>query len=206
MSPDLLLSMAEELLPKMNLAAWMDRAVTARSADRDCPLRELRAVVAASSTVNLDDDGRELQGSLRRSLETKVTAIRESWLGRIGRALDEGRVIDALHTASRAPEPSMRLPAEHAVRLSEAAGQALSPELDEQSWLETLRAVVASPVRRTVKPAGLPKDAGEAVLAAARSAAGTVPQLARLLGLPIPPPPGPRRPARQPVTRRARSA
>ena len=90
-APELLLSMADELLPKMNLAAWKDRAVAARAADRDCPFRELRAVVAAASTVNVDDEGRELHATLRNSLDTRVTALRESWLGRIGRALDEGQ-------------------------------------------------------------------------------------------------------------------
>jgi hypothetical protein len=195
--PDLLLQMAEELLPKMNLAAWKDRAVAARAADRDCPLRELRAVVAASSTVNVDEEGRELAAALRKSLDERVTALRESWLGRIGRALEDGRVVDALNAAARAPEPSMRLPSELAVKLSDAAGQAMSDDLDEQSWTEVLDAVVASPVRRTVKPAGIPKEHGQALTNAARNAAGSVPQLARLLGLPIPPPPGPRRPPRQ---------
>ncbi|MHB1584975.1 MAG: hypothetical protein ACYC0E_14615, partial [Acidimicrobiales bacterium] len=54
-----------------------------------------------------------------------------------------------------------------------------------------LDAVVESPVRRTVKPSGIP-PVGE-VQAAARAAAGLVPELAKLLGLRIPPPP-PRRP------------
>jgi hypothetical protein len=191
--PQLLLSMADELLPKMNLAAWKDRAVAARAADRDCPLRELRAVVAAASTVNVDEEGRELQSTLRKSLETRVTALREGWLSRIGKGLDDGRVIDALQVASRAPDPSMRLPAELAVRLSDSAGAAMRADLDDQSWLQILQAVVASPVRRTVKPAALPAGETEEVRNAARSAAGSVPQLARLLGLPIPPPPGPRR-------------
>jgi hypothetical protein len=195
--PALLLAMADELLPKMNLAAWKDRAVAARTADRDCPLRELRAVVAGASTVNLDDEARELQTALRKTLDTRVTALRESWLERMGRALDEQRVVDALQIASRSPDPSMRLPAELAVRLSDAAGSALRADLDDESWVRTLEAVVASPVKRTVKPEGIPAGAGEQLLSAARSAAGSVPQLARLLGLPIPPPPGPRRPPRQ---------
>lgn len=194
--PGPLLTMADDLLPKMNLASWKDRAVAARAADRDCPLRELRAVVAAASTVNLDDDARDLQATLKKSLETRVTALRESWLGRIGKALDDGRVVDALGTATRAPEPSMRLPAELAVRLSDAAGAALSSDVGDEGWLRTLEAVVASPVRRTVKPAGLPTGDSDEVRNAARKAAGSVPQLARLLGLPIPPPPGPRRPQR----------
>ena len=46
----------------------------------------------------------------------------------------------------------MRLPAELAVRLSEAAGSAMRADLDEQEWLQILEAVVNSPVRRTVKP------------------------------------------------------
>ena len=58
-----------------------------------------------------------------------------------------------------------------------------------REWLQILDAVVKSPVRRTVKPDGLPSTREtEAVLDAARHAAGSVPQLARLLGLPIPPP------------------
>ncbi|MFZ0665993.1 MAG: hypothetical protein WAM97_09565 [Acidimicrobiales bacterium] len=188
--------MADELLPKMNLASWMDRAVAARAADRDCPIRELRAVVAAASTVNLDDEGRELQATLRKSLDQRITALRESWLGRIGKGLDEGRIVDALLAASKAPEHSMRLPAELAVRLSDAAGSAMNAEIDEEGWLKILRAVVDSPVRRTVKPVALPVGESENVRNAARNAAGSVPQLARLLGLPIPPPPGPRRPPR----------
>lgn len=203
-APEPLLAMADELLPKMNLAAWKDRAVGARAADRDCPLRELRAVVAAASTVNLDDEGRELHATLRKSLDTRVTALRDSWLARIGKSLDEERIVDALHTASRSPEPAMRLPAELAVRLSDAAGSAMRADLDDQAWLQILEAVVGSPVKRTVKPAGLPTGETESVRAAARSAAGSVPQLARLLGLPIPPPPGPR-PSR-PVGAARRSA
>ena len=62
-----------------------------------------------------------------------------------------------------------------------------------------LDAVIDSPVRRTVKPVGLPDPAGEELRSAVRRAAGQVPELARLLGLPIPPPPGPRRP--QPLRR-----
>ena len=53
--------------------------------------------------------------------------------------------------------------------------------------MRLLDAVVASPVRRTVKPAGIPDD--EVAQQAARHAAGSVPALAKLLGLRIPPPP-----------------
>ena len=197
-TPEPLLAMAEELLPAMNLATWKDRAVAARAAGRDAPLREIRSIVAASSTVALDEGGRELAGALRQSLDERITALREAWLGRITSALDAGRILDALAASARAPEPAARLPAELAVRLATAAGEAMTADIDPPSWLELLRAVVASPVRRTVRPAALPAEAGDDLRAEARRAAGLVPEVARLLGLPIPPPPGPRRPARQP--------
>ena len=193
-SPDALLAMAEELLPRMTLAGWKDRAVAARNAGKDAPLREVRSVVASASTVNLDDEGREMMTTLRDSLQTRVTALRDGWLARIAAALDAGRVADALRVSARPPEPAARVPADVAVRLAEAAGAAMSSEVDETEWKALLDAVVDSPVRRTVKPTGLPRDASDELRASARRAAGQVPELARLLGLPIPPPPGPRRP------------
>ncbi len=194
-SPEPLLALAEELLPKMNLAVWMDRATAIRGAGKDAPLREVRSVVAAASALSLDDQARTLLTALREALETRVKALRESWLGRITTALDEHRVADALRIASRAPEPAALIPAEMAVRLAATASTSLSPELPEADWLALLEAVVTSPVRRTVKPTGLPRDPSEQLLQTARRCAGQVPELARLLGLPIPPPPGPRRPS-----------
>ena len=54
---DALLAMADELLPAVRLADWKDRASVAQTAGKDYRLRELRAVVAASRTVNLDEEG-----------------------------------------------------------------------------------------------------------------------------------------------------
>ena len=193
-TPGPLLAMAEELLPAINLANWKDRASAARTAGKDVALRELRSIVASASTVSLDEEGREFATALRASLDQRVTALRDSWVARMTTALDEGRVADALRISARPPEPAARLSAELAVRLSEQAGLAMSGETPAAEWLAVLEVVVESPVRRTVKPAGLPADPDEALLAAARQASGMVPELARLLGIPIPPPPGPRRP------------
>ncbi len=102
---------------------------------------------------------------------------------------------DALRVSAHPPEPAARVPADLAVRLAESAGAALAPGLAEDDWKSLLDAVVESPVRRSVKPTGLPDPAGEELRATVRRAAGQVPELAKLLGLPIPPPPGPRRPS-----------
>ncbi len=178
----------------INLASWKDRAAAARAAGKDVPLRELRSIVASASTVTLDDEGTEMATALRTALDQRVTALRERWVERITSALDEGKTVDAVRASIRPPEPAARLSSELAVRLAEAAGQAMAADTPPEEWLALLEVVVESPVRRTVKPAGLPTGADETVLAAARKASGYVPELARLMGIPIPPPPGPRRP------------
>jgi hypothetical protein len=187
---DALLAMADELLPVVRLADWKDRASVAQTAGKDYRLRELRAVVAASRTVNLDEEGRTLAKALQESLDQRTTALREEWLARITNALNDGRVQQAVEASIRPPEPGTRCPAELAVRLAGAAGEALTSDKPPEEWMQLLDAVVASPVRRNVKPAGIPDD--EVARQAARHAAGAVPALAKLLGLRIPPPP-PRR-------------
>jgi hypothetical protein len=193
-TPGPLLALAEELLPIVTLASWKDRASVARTGGKDVPLREIRSIVASASTVTLDDEGREVLVALRAALDERVTALRNRWVERITVALDQGRVTDAVRASVKPPEPSTRLSAELAVRLADAASQAMNAEASPSDWLEVLEVVVDSPVRRNVKPAGIPVGADEALLNAARQASGYVPELARLLGIPIPPPPGPRRP------------
>ncbi len=187
---DALLAMADELLPTVRLADWKDRASVAQTTGKDYRLRELRAVVAASRTVNLDEEGRATAKALQESLDQRTTALREEWLARITNALNDGRVLQAVEASIRPPEPGTRCPADLAVRLAAAAGEAMTADLAPEDWMRLLDAVVASPVRRTVKPTGIPDD--EVAKQAARNAAGAVPALAKLLGLRIPPPP-PRR-------------
>jgi hypothetical protein len=186
-SSEALLALAEDLLPTVRLADWKDRAAVAQTAGKEYRLRELRAVVAASRTLNLDDEARQMAKALQESLEQRSAALREEWLARINNALKDGRVQQALEASIRPPEPGTRCPAELAVRLAAAAGEAMTAELPPEEWMTLLDTVIASPVRRTVRPAGIPAD--EVARQAARHAAGSVPALAKLLGLRIPPPP-----------------
>ena len=187
---DALVAMAEELLPVVRLADWKDRASVAQTAGKEYRLRELRAVVTASRTLILDEEGRATAKALQESLDQRTAALREEWLARMTNALKDGRVHQAIEASIRPPEPGTRFPADLAVRLAAAAGEAMSADKAPEEWMQLLDVVVASPVRRTVKPTGIPDD--EVARQAARNAAGSVPALAKLLGLKIPPPP-PRR-------------
>jgi len=190
-----LVALAEQLLPLLKAAEWRDRAEAAVKVAGDVSLRDLRSVVAGADAAR-DDEGRLLAGTLRQALERRVNEQRERWVHDIAGALDEGRLVRALRLSAHPPDPSSRFPAELAVRLSDAAGAAMAPDATPDRWATLLDAVSESPVRRSVKPAGLPDEPGEALLQTARQVSGRVPALATLLGITMPPPPGPPRGAR----------
>lgn len=196
-----ILAMAEHLLAAVNLASWKDRAVTARAEGAHGRLGELRSVVAAARALILDEEGRELSRVLHEMLNQRLTALRENWARTINKHLDAGDPRAALQAANRPPEPATRLEAELAVRLAQQTGETMTSTLDPKEWLALLSAVVDSPVRRNVKPVGIPDTA--AVREAARNAAGLVPELAKLLGLRIPPPPPRRNVVQRPPLSRA---
>jgi hypothetical protein len=193
---DAILAMAEDLLPRLKAAEWRDRAEAAIKALDEVSLRDLRSVVAGADAVARDDETRQLARTLRETLERRLAEQRQGWVDEIVTALDEGRLVRALRVSARPPDPTARFPAELALRLSEAASNAMTPETAPERWATLLEAVETSPVRRTVKPSGLPTEPGEDLLRAARQASGRVPAIAGLLGIQVPPPPGPPRPPR----------
>ena len=193
-----LLALAEELLPRLKAAEWRDRADAAAKDVDEIGLRDLRSVVAGADAGARDDEGRILAKTLREALDRREAAARDSWLAEVTTCLDEGRVTRALRLAGRPPDPRSRVPAELAARLAESASAAMAPDTPPDRWAALLSAVLESPVRRSVKPVGLPAVPGDALLAAARQTTGRIPALAAMLGLQMPPPPGPPRQAVRP--------
>src|SRR5437763_4956663 len=189
-----IIAMAEELLPRLKSAEWHDRAEAASKIVDEISLRDLRAVVAGADAAARDDETRALAGTLRDALEARLNKDRQDWLDEMGRCLDEGRLVRALRVSARPPDPASRFPADLASRLSDMASEAMAPDTMPERWATLLEAVAASPVRRSVKPVGLPEGAPEDLVQAAKQASGRVPALAAMLGIDMPPPPGPPRP------------
>ncbi|HET6792997.1 MAG TPA: hypothetical protein VFH45_01060, partial [Acidimicrobiales bacterium] len=198
-NPEPLIAMAETLLPTVKAAVWRDRAEAATQIIDDVGLRDLRSVVAGADAAR-DEEGRALARTLREALERRLDEQRQSWIKDITTNLDEGRVVRALRLSARPPDAAIRFPAELAMKLAETAGAAMTADTPPDRWLALLDAVSASPVRRSVKPAALPSEQTEELMQGARQLAGRVPAVAPMLGLTMPPPPGPaptaaRRPA-----------
>lgn len=198
-----IVALAEQLLPRVKEATWRDRAEAVAERLETVPLRDLRAVVTTATAR--DDEARALLGRLREALEGRVAKLRATWEQDITRALEEGRVLQALRLSTRTPEPTARFPAGLVQPLAEAASNALTDATPPERWLTVLEAAAASPVRRAVKPVGVPTDDGERTRKAAAAYAGRIPALASLLGLAMPPPPRPRPAAVPPPPRPAPS-
>ena len=188
-------SLAEDLLPRLRVAEWLDRAEAALADLDELDLRDLRSVVAASgdSVVARDESTRELAEKLRDGLSVRQDKEHQEWLADIDAALGVGRVVRALRLSSRPPKAGVRFPTELGTRLAEAAGAALAADAAPDRWGAVLEAVAYSPVRASVTPAGYPATVTDELTALVKPLAGQVPEIAKHFGI-EPPPPGARAP------------
>jgi len=202
-----LLKMAEELLPRLRVAEWLDRADAAKADIDELDLRDLRSVVASAEDpmVARDESTRTLAAELKAALATKQEKASQEWLEDIGLALGVGRVIRALKLSSEPPKAGMRFPTDLAHQLAEAATAALTTDATPDRWSALLEAVAFSPIRAQVTPAAAPTAVGDELTATVTRLAPLIPQISTLFG--ITPAPGapfpkpqrmPRKPERKP--------
>ena len=114
-----MISLAEQLLPEVRRAMWLDRADAAVAQLESISLRDLRTTVVGATPR--DEQGRALLATLREALAGRVAKIRTTWEEEIGHTLEAGRVLQALRLSSRAPDAGARLPSPLAKPLAEAA-------------------------------------------------------------------------------------
>jgi hypothetical protein len=191
---------ANDLLGKANLASWKDRAGGAQSAGKELRLRDLRAVVTSAKTVILDDEARTMLADLKTQLTNKVEHLTNEWNTKIASALEAKDALLAVTLASRPPEFRLQVASTTAAAIATLVSETLTDSMDSAAWVTLVQAAAASPMHRSIKPTGIPAD--DAVRAEAIKAAGNIPEIAKMLGMKVPPPP----PARPATPRRSRSA
>ena len=196
------LKMAEELLPRLRVADWLDRAEAAQRQMEHLDLRDLRSVVAAANdpVVARDESTRELSEQLKADLVKKQEQELKLWEQDIDAALSVGRSIRALRLSSQPPKAGVMFPPELARRLGEAATASLSPDDFADRWIAVMEAAAFSPVRTLVTPSEPPRQISDDLKKTAVRLGPLLPQLASLLGVEVPagqPQPKPLRPQRQ---------
>jgi hypothetical protein len=183
------LKLAEELLPTLRVAEWLDRAEAAQRQLEHLDLRDLRSVVAAADdpVVARDESTRELAGALKTSLATKQEHELELWFGDIDAAISVGRVIRALRLSSQPPKAGIRFPAELGQRLTEAAMASLTPADGPDRWAAVLEAAAFSPVRAQIAPTAAPQQITDDLRSTMTRLAPALPQVAALFGMEVAP-------------------
>jgi hypothetical protein len=198
---DGLISMAQELLPKLRVAEWLDKAEAAKADIELLDLRDLRQVVVGADDpmVVRDETTRALATELKVALKTRQEIEQTRWLEDIKSALAVSRVIRALKISSEPPKAGQPFPADLGAQLAAAASASLASETAPDRFSAVLEAIAFSPVRGQVKLAAAPPTTNEAVLATVKRVAPLVPQIASMFGITVAPganSPRPLRPTR----------
>ena len=202
-----LIQMAEQLLPKLRVAEWLDRAEAAKVDIAELSLPDLRSVVASSEdpVVARDETTRALAAELKAALMSKQESETLLWLDDITAALGVGRVIRALKLSSQPPKAGVPFPAELATRLAEGATASLTTDALPDRWAALLEAAAFSPVRAQIKPAAPPTQSSDELTATVKRVAPALPHIAALFGIEVASGssmPKPMRPGRPPTPAR----
>ena len=198
---DGLISMAQNLLPKLRVADWLDKAEAAKSDLAMLDLRDLRSVVVASEDpmVMRDETTRALAAELKTALKERQDSAQTLWLSDITEALKVGRTVRALKMTSEPPKAGQPFPSELGAKLAQAATAGLTTETAPDRWIALLEALAFSPIRGQVKLTTLPQQPSEALLATVKRLSSLLPQIASLFGIEVSPgvsAPRPLRPTR----------
>lgn len=181
------LKLAEELLPRLRVAEWYDRAEAAKKLAGDIDLRDLRSVVAASDDpmVARDKGTRALADELRDLLRVRQEEELQLWFGDVDAALAIGRVIRALRLSSQPPKAGVPFPAEISQRLIDSANATLTPVETSERWIAVLEAAAFSPIHLLIAPMGLPAKISDDLAATVKRLAPAIPQVAALFGIEV---------------------
>ncbi|NBP41398.1 MAG: hypothetical protein EBU68_01275 [Actinobacteria bacterium] len=201
---DGLISMAQDILPKLRVAEWLDKAEAAKRDLAVLDLRDLRAVVVGADDpmVVRDETTRELAGELKVALKQRQETEMTQWLDDIKLALSASRVLRAIKLSGEPPKAGVLFPVDLGQQLAKAAADSLSNEASSDRWIAVLEALAFSPIRTAVKPLGAPQATTDALRATVKRLAPLVPQIASLFAIEVSPGAQTPRPLRTPRPKR----
>ncbi len=182
-----LLAMAEQLLPTLRVAEWLDRADAAMAVIDDLDLRDLRSVVAAGDdpAVARDESTRAIASDLKQALVAKQDKELRLWLDDIDAAIGVGRVVRALKLSSQPPKAGVPFPAELTKRLADATTASLTADAASERWVALLEAAAFSPVRGQIAPTAKPEQPAAELLATVKRLGPLLPRVAALFGIEV---------------------
>jgi hypothetical protein len=196
-----LIQIAENLLPRLRVAEWRDKALAAERIIHDIDLRDLRSiVVSADQLVAIDEDTRALVTKMKQALVVRQETETKNWLDDITAATGVGRVVRALRLSSQPPKAGVPFPPTLAQQIIDATVAGLTPDAPAERWIALLEAAAFSPVHAKVLPAAVPTTVSEDLVKTVTRLGPLMPQIATLFGIAVDPKARPPRPLQQPRT------
>lgn len=197
-----LVQMAEQLLPRLRVAEWLDKAEGAQRIIAEIDLRDLRAIVVASNdpVIARDESTRTLVDAMKAALAKRQDEETKNWLDDIQAATNVGRVVRALKLSSQPPKAGVPFPSALAAQLAAATTAALTIDAPADRWIALLEAAAFSPVRLQVNPVSPSSTVSADLTKTVMRLGPLMPQVAALYGVvvdPKAPAPRPLRPQRQ---------
>ena len=197
-----LVQIAEQLLPKLRVAEWLDKAEGAQKILTDIDLRDLRAIVVASNdpVIARDESTRKLAEAMKAGLVVRQETETRNWLDDIQAATNVGRVVRALKLSSQPPKAGVPFPPALSAQLATATTAALTIDAPAERWIALLEAAAFSPVHGKVTPVAPSSQVSEELTKTVMRLGPLMPQIAALYGVVVDPKAPAPRPLRQPRT------
>ena len=184
---DGLISMASDILPKLRVAEWLDKAEAAKADLELLDLRDLRAVVVGSDDpmVVRDETTRALATELKAALKSHQEKEMTNWIDVMKSAVEISRVVRALKLSGEPPKAGVLFPVELGAQIAKAATESLASDAGADRWIAVLEALAFSPIRAQVKPAAAPVAATDALRETVKRLSPLLPQIAALFGIEV---------------------
>jgi len=196
-----LIQIAENLLPRLRVAEWRDKALSAERIMHDVDLRDLRSiVVSADQLVAIDEDTRALVAKMKQALVLRQETETKNWFDDITAATSVGRVVRALRLSSQPPKAGVPFPPVLAQQIIDATVAGLTPDAPAERWIALLEAAAFSPVHAKILPSAVPTTVSEDLTKTVTRLGPLMPQIATLFGITVDPKARPPRPLQQPRT------
>lgn len=196
---DGLIQIAEQLLPRLRVAEWRDKALAADKIIEEVDVRDLRGiVVSADQLVAIDEETRALVGKMKQALVVRQETETKNWLDDVAAATSVGRVVRALRLSSQPPKAGVPFPPALAQQLVDATVAGLTVDAPAERWIALLEAAAFSPVHGKVLPAAVPTVISEDLTKTVTRLGPLMPQIAALFGITVDPKARAPRPLQQP--------
>ena len=179
------LQMAENLLPRLRVADWLDRAEAAKRDLAQLDLRDLRSIVASANdaVIERSEACRDLIAEMKAGLVARTEEEYQNWLSDIEANLGVGRIVRALKLAGQPPKAGAIFPVDLGRRLAEAATANLTADALADRWVAVLEAAAFTPVRAQVSIASKPETVPAELTKTVERLAALLPQIAAAFGV-----------------------